>query len=355
MELSNGNDSFLVALKNASGGRARLKLDAVQAEFLKTFPHFQGSADRRDRLRACLDELAATGAVRLPADERDGWERAPVPALPKWILFERAPAEQEKRFNHRSFPWVAELAFVAGLRALRDPEEVRRIHEFLRNGGRQRPIVPVKERSYEIFGDEKRLDSLLNSQLFAEGRLTLEILRCRQVPASLPCVPAARDAKEPWLILENESTFHSFCRLNRLMSQHQGIVLGSGLAVLRATDFLAGLFKPTSDGQPKQFLYFGDLDHDGIQIPFQLNQRLRNQFGIQVRPAEQYYQWLLEVRGIECSRSVAEPRSAAVAWFPSAMRERILIALGQRRPVVQEAIGWEFLAAKFGITGDIAF
>lgn len=88
MELSNGNDSFLVALKNASGGRARLKLDAVQAEFLKTFPHFQGSADRRDRLRACLDELAAAGAVRLPADERGGWERVPVPALPKWILFE---------------------------------------------------------------------------------------------------------------------------------------------------------------------------------------------------------------------------------------------------------------------------
>jgi hypothetical protein len=355
MELSNGNDSFLVALKNASGGRARLKLDAVQAEFLKTFPHFQGSADRRYRLRASLDELAAAGAVRLPADERDGWERAPVPALPKWILFERAPAEQEKRFNHRSFPWVAELAFVAGLRALHDPEEVRRIHEFLRNGGRQRPIVPVKERSYEIFGDEKRLDSLLNSQLFAEGRLTLEMLRCRQVPASLPCVPAARDAKEPWLILENESTFHSFCRLNRLVNQHSGIVLGSGLAVLRATEFLAGLLQPTSDEDVKQFLYFGDLDRDGIQIPFQLNRRLRDQFGIQVRPGEQYYQWLLEARGIESPASVTERHSAAVTWFPSSMRERIRMALRQTRPVVQEAISWEFLSAKFGIAGDVPF
>lgn len=355
MELSNGNDSFLVALKNASGGRARLKLDAVQAEFLKTFPHFQGSADRRDRLRACLDELAAAGAVRLPADERGGWERVPVPALPKWILFERAPAEREKRFNHRSFPWVAELAFVAGLRALRDPEEVRRIHEFLRNGGRQRPIVPVKERSYEIFGDEKRLDSLLNSQLFAESRLTLEMLRCRQVPASLPCVPAARDAKEPWLILENESTFHSFCRLNRLVNQHGGIVLGSGLAVLRATEFLAGLLQPASDEQAKQFLYFGDLDRDGIQIPFQLNQRLRDQFGIQVRPGEQYYQWLLEARGIESPASVTERHSAAVTWFPSSMRERIRMALRQTRPVVQEAIGWEFLSAKFGIACDVPF
>ncbi|ODU23300.1 MAG: hypothetical protein ABS95_03775 [Verrucomicrobia bacterium SCN 57-15] len=355
MELYNASENFLAALKVASGGRVRLKLDVVQAQFLKTFPHFQGSADRRERLRVLLDELAAAGSVRLPANERNGWERVPTPALPKWILFPRRPAQSQEKFNHRSFPWMPELTFVASLRALRDPDEVRRIHEFLKNGGRQRPIVPVKERSYEIFGDEKRLDSLLNSQLFEEGRLTLEALRCRQVPASLPCVPASRDAKEPWLVLENESTFHSFCRLNRVVNQHYGIVLGSGLAVLRATEFLAGLLQPTSDGQAKHFLYFGDLDHDGIQIPFQLNQRLGNQFGIPVRPAERYYQWLLEARSIECPASVTERHSAAVTWFPSSMRERIRIALQQTRPVVQEAIGWEFLAAKFGIAGDVSF
>ncbi len=355
MALSNGNESFLAALKAASGGRARLKLEAVRAEFLKTFPHFQGSADRRERLRALLDELAAAGSVRLPANEREGWERVPIPALPKWILFPRGPAPSQEKFNHRSFPWMPELAFVAGLRALRHPEEVRRIHEFLKNGGRQRPIVPVKERSYEIFGDEKRLDSLLNSQLFADGRLTLEMLRCRQVPASLPCVPASCTAKEPWLILENESTFHSFCRLNRLVNQHGGIVLGSGIAVLRATDFLAGLLQSTPDEQSRRFLYFGDLDHDGIQIPLQLNQRLRDQCGIQVRPAEQYYQWLLDARRIGFPASVTERHSAAVEWFPSSMRERIRIALRQSRPVVQEAIGWEFLAAKFGIAGDAPF
>jgi len=355
MEFSNGNDNFLTSLKAASGGRARLKLDAVQAEFLKAFPHFQGSADRRERLRVLLDALAAAGSVRLPSNERNGWERVPMPALPKWILFARGPAQPRESFNHRSFPWTPELAFVAGLRALRDPHEVRRIHAFLKNGGRQRPIVPVKERSYELFGDEKRLDSLLNSQLFAEGRLTLELLRCRQVPASLPCVPAAREAKEPWLILENESTFHSFCRLNRHVQLHGGIVLGSGIAVLRATEFLAGLLQASADAQANQFLYFGDLDHDGIQIPFSLNQRLRDQFGIQVRPAEQYYQWLLDARGIGPPIDVIERHSAAVTWFPSPMRERIRIALRESHPVVQEAIGWEFLAIKFGVAGDVPF
>jgi len=355
MELSNGSENFLAALKLAGAGRVKLKLETVQAEFLKTFPHFQGSVDRRQRLRESLDELAATGSVRLPADERKGWEHVPAPALPKWILFERALAQPKERFDHRAFPWVGELGFVVGLRALRHPDEVRRIHEFLRNGGRQRPIVPVKERSYEIFGDEKRLDSLLNSQLFAKERLTLEILRCRQVPASLPCVPASCTAKQPWLILENESTFHSFCRLNRLVNQHNGIVLGSGIAVLRATDFLAGLLQSTTSGHVKQFLYFGDLDHDGIQIPFQLDKRLGDQYGIQVQPAEQYYLWLLDASGVGFSDSLAEGHSGSISWFPSAMRKRIHIALLRSRPLVQEAIGWEFLATKFGLAGDVSF
>jgi len=355
MAPSNGNENFLAALKSASEGRAKLKLGVVQAEFLKVFPHLQGTADRRNRLRTMLDELAAAGAVRLPADEHDGWERAPTPSLPKWIIFARILPPQKERFEYRSFPWVPELAFVASLRGLRHPDELRRIHEFLKSGGRLRPIVPVKERSYELFGDEKRLDSLQNSQLCLEGRLTFEILRCKQVPASLSCVPAARDAKEPWLILENESTFHSFCRLIRFINRHKGIVLGSGIAVLRGTEFLAGLLHPTSDEQAKQFLYFGDLDRDGIQIPFQLNQRLRDQFGIQVRPADQYYQWLLEAQNIKASPLLAERRNALFAWFPPSIRDGIGIALCQTRPIVQEAIGWEFLATKFGIAGHASF
>jgi Uncharacterized protein conserved in bacteria C-term(DUF2220) len=355
MEPHNATENFLAALKNASAGRAKLKLDVLQTEFLKTFPHWQGNADRRDRLRALLDQLAVIGSVRLPAHEGDGWERIPAPALPKWILFVRGPAMQKERFDHRTFPWVPELAFVAGIRTLLHPDELRRIHDFLRNGGRKRPIVPMKERSYELFGDEKRLDSLQNSQLFRSGRLTLETLRCRPVPASLPCVPASIEARQSWLIVENESTFHSFCRINRLVNLHSGILLGSGVAVLRAAEFLARLFQPSSEVQQKQFLYFGDIDQDGIQIPFQLNQRLWNQFKVHVLPAEQYYQWLLDVRGLKSQPCSAEHRCAAVSWFPPQIRDRISIALGQTPAVVQEAIGWEFLAAKFGVPNDVPF
>lgn len=103
MEHSNGNENFLAALRSASGGRAKLKLDVAQAEFLKAFPHLQGSADRRERLRSLLQELAAAGAVRLPSDERNGWERAPTPALPKWILLERLHEQRRENFDSFRF------------------------------------------------------------------------------------------------------------------------------------------------------------------------------------------------------------------------------------------------------------
>jgi len=55
-----------------------------------------------------------------------------------------------------------------------------RINQFLKEGGEQRPIVPVQERSIELFGDEKHLDRLLDSALFRPAERLLELLRCYQ-------------------------------------------------------------------------------------------------------------------------------------------------------------------------------
>lgn len=140
---------------------------------------------------------------------------------------------------------VSELAFVAGLRHLRDAKNALQIHTFLKNGGSKRPVVPVKERSFVLFGGEKRLDALRLSQLFTSGRVTFDMLRCRPAPATLSCVPSPRSASEPWLIVKNEATFHSFCRLNAQLALHADIVLGSGNAVLRATEFLGTLLATT--------------------------------------------------------------------------------------------------------------
>ena len=60
-----------------------------------------------------------------------------------------------------------------------------RVDAFLRDGGSSRPFVPHRERSLEVFGNEKRLDTLIRTRLFTKGALTLDLLRCFQAPLPL--------------------------------------------------------------------------------------------------------------------------------------------------------------------------
>lgn len=347
MQISKQAEVLLNALDAASEGRMKIDLESVRAVFLKTFPQWQGLADRRERLRTLLDELASAERVQLPKDRRRGWEQSPAPALPRSVTIVREAALAEAPFDHRSFPWVVELAFVAGLRAVTNSYELRRIHEFLKDHPERRPVVPVKERAFQLFGDEKRLDDLRKTKLFDSDRLTLEMLRCRDVSASLPCVPAPRPSNSTWLVVENEAAFDSFTRLNSALALHAGIVLGSGRNVLRAVDFLATLLasSPHCD-----LLYFGDIDRDGIEIPALLDRRMNKHGGHHILPADKYYDWLLTVSGIGADTQTSDDLNSTVDWFAPSMRGRILAALSRPRPLVQEAIGWEFLSAQFKVT-----
>lgn len=347
MEMSKQAELLLAALETASEGRMKVGLEVIRAVFLKTFPQWQGSADRRERLRVLLDELNAAERVRLPGDRRRGWEQSPAPPLPRSVIMVRTLEVAKATFDHRSFPWVVDMAFVAGLRAVTNADELRRIHDFLKDHPERRPIVPVKERAFQLFGEEKRLDDLRKTKLFDPGRLTLEMLRCRDVPTSLPCVPAPRPSTGPWLIVENEAAFDSFARLNRTLALHAGIILGSGRNVLRAVEFLTTLNVSSTQ---RNFIYFGDIDRDGIEIPALLDRRLHKNGGQQVLPAEEYYDWLLTASGIEADSQTSGELNSAVDWFPPAMRNRILAALSRSQPLVQEMIGWEFLAAHFKVT-----
>lgn len=355
MEISKPAEILLEALVSASSGRVRIEIDAIRAAFLSAFPQWQGSADRRERLSTLLAELATAERVRLPRDHRRGWEQTPAPPLPRSVIIVREAAPSEVSFDHRNFPWVLELSFVATLRAVVNPEELRLIHDFLKDDPERRPIVPVKERSFQLFGHEKRLDSLRKTKLFDPGRLTLELLRCRDVPASLPSVPAPRPSEGRWLIVENEATFHSFARMNRVLALHAGVALGSGRNVLRAVDFLLTLSGTNTHPHTAGFVYFGDIDRDGIEIPVELDRRLRQRSSVGVSPARRYYEWLLSTQSAPIASS-SDPDSTlpALQWFPEDVRADARAAL-RGKPLVQEAIGWEFLATHLDLSSDLAF
>lgn len=124
------------------------------------------------------------------------------------------------------------MAFAAKLTNPRQHAEALAINGFLKTAHGTSTTVPSRERSLQIFGDEKRLDTLTDTQgrLFG-GRLTLADLQCSRIPLPLPYQsPDVPAAGRPMLILENHHSYWSFCTWNRQSRQYAAIAYGSGNA-----------------------------------------------------------------------------------------------------------------------------
>ena len=194
-------------LLDYSDGKVRLELDAVRQAFQHVHPELAATPSARGKLRELLDILQLDERIELPKD-RDLWDVSALPALPRWVKLPRETVSAEKP-DLRAIPWSPELRFLATTRVFVSLADLLRLQEFFARGGRQRPLVPIKERSLEIFGDEKRLDRLARgSALFGEGRLTPETLRCFIVPEPLPWT-AGPNPSGPTLVIENTATWHS--------------------------------------------------------------------------------------------------------------------------------------------------
>lgn len=333
---------LLASLRAEAANAARLELDGIQRAFSAAFPHLDGSPNRRMKLLETLQNLAAAGYIRLPADRKRRWQNQPAPALPLRLTLARLSVKAAQRFDQRSFPWAPEIAFVADFPVLHTPDDALSIHEFFKRGGSQSPIVPTKERSWQIFGDEKRLDELQCGQLFGKGRLTLDLLRCRNVTQILAFSPAPAFARSPVLIVENESTFHSFCRLNHQLAIYGGVVFGDGNTVLKAADFLFNLAETIV---VNDFKYFGDLDPRGLRIPQSLSDIMRK-FKLTVSLDEFLYAELLKAPLPKSAR----PQPATdelIRWLPTAFQEQVRDRLANFGRIAQEALGWEKLCALY--------
>jgi hypothetical protein len=226
--------------------------------------------------------------------------------------------------------WRPELAFAADL-GVSWQGELLAIQEWLRNGGTAASPVALRERSVEIFDDEKRLDSLLGTQLFTGGRLSLDLLRCYLPSVPIYVVSAPSDgAKLPLLVVENHTTFDSLCRWNEVHRRYSAVAFGAGAAFIAACSSLqAHLSGPACSGEVS---YFGDIDPKGLWIPA----RASCDAGIRVKPDEALYS-LLFAKGRNRWPSPKEPFSfdpQVLEWLPLIFRHdaEALFKKGRRLP-----------------------
>lgn len=258
--------SEIAALADAlhAAGSVRVPLDQLWGLWTTAAPRLAGDPDQAATLSAALDHLASQGVLELPAT---AWDTSTTPPLPRFI---RIPAARQATRDREwmRFPWRYELGWVASLPTLSDARlrDLIAINDWLvRTAGGRVPVVPVRYRSAEIFGDEKCLDGMARTNLFGPGRLSLDMLACVRKPAPLPA--AAIGAGPDVLVVENSDPYWVAIEvLGREVNHPIGIVAwGCGKAfpsqvAALATD-VAGHGPVTG-----RVWYWGDLDPAGLRI-----------------------------------------------------------------------------------------
>lgn len=313
--------------------RRRVSWEELRGAALGRDASLLGDPDQRERLRAAVDELVAAGLVELPAPEGRSWDRGRVD-LPHWVVRVQrrgsSPEPSRAPAWHVRLSWVPQ--FLAGER--RGPTEnewllLRGVQEMLA-GDLATHVVPTRERSLHLLGDEKLLDRMLAGRLFTRGGLSLALLRARQV--ARPITTGAVGPGPVTLIVENVATYDSLSRTLPPDGEVGRLVFGQGNDLGSALTALAAEPEPV-----RELRYFGDLDPAGVRIPARADTAA---IGLPtLRPAGVLYRRLLEV-GVPRRGGSG---SVALDWLPKDVRPQVaaLFAAGER--LAQEWLGLEHL------------
>jgi len=271
----------------------------------------------------------------------------PLGAESRWCeAFGFVPPTEDEARQIREFGWEPQLAFLREARMNISFGELLQLNDFIKHCGKERDLVPIKERSLQIFRDEKRLDILLGTVLFREGRLdSKRDLRCEVigVPLAWKRGPAVA-ASQPIIVIENAATWHSYCRWNSDRALFSAVLYGDGNRFADGVRYLPDIF--AEFGGPRRVLYFGDLDPQGLVIPQEASIRARAAGLPAIEPHLWSYRALLEF-GETCAQPWESemPSPTLCDWLEEYSEPaRRLFEASQR--LAQEHVGWEFLQSK---------
>jgi hypothetical protein len=320
--------------------RARVPLEDLRRAARAADLSFIGSPDARERLLAAIRELEAAGAITLPRGA-SGWEAAPRPALPRWVS--RPAAAGPARALEPAVAWHAGLSWVPAFLAADRPSAAERsflraVNGFLGAGG-SKFVVPLRERSLQLTGDEKMLDTVTRGRLFAPGRLSLELLSAARV--SPPLVRQEVGLGPVLLLVENYATYHSLTVTLPADGEAGTIIYSAGNTLGVVLTALAD-----QEGRPEALAYFGDLDVRGLEIAA-AGTRLAAALGLPpLKPAARLYRLLLDHGHPAPAGTYPGPEKAqtAVTWLPAPLRAPVLSILVAGNRLAQEAVGRELLA-----------
>lgn len=332
-------ETFAAALR-AHPGR-RISRESLWAAFSEAFPSVRGP-ERRAWLLAALKALADAGVLRLPSRQGRRWDTALVPHVPTSVDLLYAP-EPSRDDTWRREPWHPRLSWVPHLPRVAGDQLafLRRVQQGLIEGWFREP-APVRYRSLQLTGDEKRLDALLRSTLFGAGRLDLQLLGATWYAPPLAWESVGNGAAV--LVFENAGAFAVAHRvLNALPNPIYGIVAyGGGAVFQQSVQHLAQIGRLVA-----RIDYVGDLDRPGLDIA-RMSSAGAALVGLPtVSPAPGVHRAMLDAAARfgspigwpHESARVSDADDVRAAWLPLSVRSDALDVLSGDRRIPEEVLG----------------
>jgi len=333
-------DSFLLALRTSR--RKRVLLADLRRQWLDAHPEQLQHPERDTLLLAALRELEAQGHLTLPA--RGSFEQLGNPPMPKFVTLLSLPGILPSE-DWLCISWLPELGFWTDL-TTSELVTAKAINEWLvcRRGKFLR--VPLRERSLEIFGDEKYLDSRVRQNALFSGRLPLASIGAFLVPHPLP-YRAADAPGRPILVVENHHTYWSLAEWNMQVRRYAAVVYGAGKAFCSSGLALQEAIRECrADGAQ----YFGDLDPAGISIPLRFNDTNE----VTVLPSVDLYRFAVSHGTRRTSvRRVSNDMKDARRWLPE-LYEQICSLWNAGYWIPQETLGTEQLFCNWNVDPSLA-
>ncbi|MCX5115395.1 hypothetical protein OOK13_44640 [Streptomyces sp. NBC_00378] len=324
--------------------RQRVEFDALACAAERGDSSLPSSPDRRRVLADAAQELVRRGLAQLPRGEH-GWDFSAHPPLPLWVKRPSQPRTVRVRPGPRA--WVSQLADASAVHltsadhALLDP-----VNALLRDQP-DAEVIPLAERSYQLYGDEKYLHGIERHRLVTRGILSIaDHLRARPAPAPLAIYELGPAS---WLlIVENSAAFTSLRQILGAWpdrSQVGWLGYGAGDQLVASLPTAADSFRERDHGAADLLLY-ADLDLDGLECARQADTKGRAAGLPPLLPAVGLYQALLTRRIRRVSPAPAERVREAVPWLPPDMASPVANLLVSGKVLRQEALPLPVLRAR---------
>lgn len=336
-----GPDAAALLKQLRGAGGVRRDGAALRSAFVETFPEHATDADKDVRLARLLDELEHAGGLTQAKRQR-GSTLPPSAQLVRDLL---AGSRTPGRHLPVLHPDLGAARTATTGWTADEVATLKRLSRFLRDEPGA-PVIARRERSFQLFGDEKRLDVLRGRRFGKLGLVDDERLRCVDTPLPFAWVRVGRRLAVQLLIVENSATFDSLALVlgARCDPPYDIVVWGGGGAIERTLPFAARLPEHAGTGPVSAISYYGDLDPTGVEIPVRADRVARTLGLPPVRPAIELYRALLNARAAPHTKRYSPYSEAALAWLPrdvASLAER-LHARGHRVP--QEAVDRHELA-----------